>query len=105
MPAAKSSSVWGRGIRASWRGVSPAEVSKLLSLRLDATDLNRMEQLGVRAQTGKLNDVERAELDELVSVGQVITLLQSLARQHGIDQPALPHDAGSPSTKRRRRAS
>jgi len=91
-------------VKASWPHVTAAEVGRLLSLRLSQQDAERMRDLGEQAQSGTLNDVERAELAELVAVSEAITLLKSLARQAG-PSPAAGDEVGPPSPRRRRQAS
>jgi hypothetical protein len=63
------------------RGDLPKEAAKiLLSARLPAADLKRMEYLGELAQNGKLSPAERREAEAFDRVGLLLELLQSKAR-------------------------
>lgn len=52
----------------------------ILQARLPAEDMQRMVQLGERAQSGSLTPAERREAEAYDRVGLLIELLQSKAR-------------------------
>ena len=63
------------------RPMSAALARHILTLGFDADDQSRMGELAERNQAGQLNADERDELAHYVSVGHLLAVLQSQARQ------------------------
>jgi hypothetical protein len=62
-------------------GTFSAELATyLLALDFPAPDHARYEALSVKAQEGTLTEGEKAELDDLLTANDVLTILQSKAR-------------------------
>lgn len=62
-------------------GRMPLEAARaFLSIRLDPSDEQRVNELASKARDGSLSDEERAELDEYEHVAALLELLQSKAR-------------------------
>jgi hypothetical protein len=58
-----------------------AEVAKfILSLSISPSDQLKSRELSEKAQLGALTDVEKAELDDLLTTNDVLMILKSSAR-------------------------
>lgn len=80
MVAQLESSIWQRIVDPSWDSLSPEAAEGLLRLKFRQADTDRMNQLGALAQEGKLNEVEKSELDTYIRIGRMISILQAQAR-------------------------
>lgn len=73
--------ILARLIQAHERELTPEVARDLLSLRFEAGDLQRMNDLADRAQSGRLNEDERQEMERYLHVGNLLAVMQSKARQ------------------------
>lgn len=69
-----------------WDGKSaaltPALARHVLKLKFDETDTARMHELAEKNREGLLSNAELEELDNYVKVGDLLAILQSMARRH-----------------------
>jgi hypothetical protein len=61
--------------------LSKVEARALLKLRFSAEDIERMQRLTRRAQSGKLTTAERSEAENYDHLSTLLAIMQSLARQ------------------------
>ena len=62
-------------------GTLPAELAAyLLQLDFPPQDQLKYEELSEKAQSGTLSEFEQAELDDLLTASEVLSILQSKAR-------------------------
>lgn len=62
-------------------GISVQVARHVVKLGFSDEDTARMCELSRKARAGELTDAERAELDNYVTVGDLLALLQSKARK------------------------
>ena len=74
------SSALERIFRPAEGDLPPELAAYLLKLDFSPADHRRYEQLSERAQQGTLSRDEEAELDDLLTANDVLTILQSKAR-------------------------
>ena len=73
--------ILARLIESQDQRLAPEVARYLLSFAFQPRDIERMNQLAERAQTGKLNADERAELGSYLHVSNLLAVMQSKARQ------------------------
>ena len=73
--------ILARLIQARQGDLSPGAAEYLLSVRFDDRDVERMNALSELAREGKLSLEEEAELDSYIHVGNLLAILQSMARR------------------------
>jgi hypothetical protein len=61
--------------------VSRSAAREIVKLGFSQTDKDRMHELAVKNQEGRISAVELEELDNFIRVGDLMGLLQSKARQ------------------------
>jgi hypothetical protein len=62
-------------------GMNPALVESILALDFPEDDAVRIGELNLRANEGKLTDLEQSELEAYINVGDLLAYWQSKARQ------------------------
>lgn len=72
--------ILARIIRADEDPLSPDVARYLLSMRLPASDEERVNELSAKAQTGSLTEAETQELDSYLHIGFLLGVLQAKAR-------------------------
>lgn len=72
--------ILARIIRADADPLTPEVARYLLSMRLPASDEERVNELSARAQAGSLTDAESQELDSYLHIGFLLGVLQAKAR-------------------------
>lgn len=72
--------ILARIIQADEDPLTPDVARYLLSMRLPASDEDRVNELSARAQSGSLTDAETRELDSYLHVGYLLGILQARAR-------------------------
>jgi hypothetical protein len=73
--------ILARLIQAHERELAPEVARYLLSFRFEAGDLQRMNELVDRGQSGRLTEDERQELESYLHVSNLLAVMQSEARQ------------------------
>ena len=73
--------ILGRIIEADERELTPDAVHYLLSMRLPASDQERVDELSAKARAGSLSEAEGKELDGYLHVGSLLAAMQSNARR------------------------
>lgn len=63
------------------KSISPETARKLLELTFSPTHKDRVDALSQKAREGTLLPAEQGELDEFIRVADLLTILQSRARQ------------------------
>jgi hypothetical protein len=61
--------------------MNPALVESILALDFPEDDAVRIGELNLRANEGKLTDLEQSELEAYINVGDLLAYWQSKARQ------------------------
>ncbi len=74
------SSVLERLLRPSEGGLPLDFARQLLQLDFSAEDQARYQELSEKSQLGALNNVEKQELDDLLTANDVLTILQTKAQ-------------------------
>ena len=77
--------ILNRVIKPGERTFSPVGARAILKLDFDPSDRERMHELALKNQEGKLTGQEEAELQEYLHVGLLLDLLRSKAR-HSLKQ-------------------
>ena len=72
--------ILARMIRADEDPLTPEIARYLLSMRLPASDEERVNVLSAKAQAGSLTETETRELDSYLHVGYLLGVLQARAR-------------------------
>lgn len=72
--------ILARIIRADEDPLTPDVARYLLSMRLPASDEERVNELSARAQAGSLTHTETRELDSYLHIGFLLGVLQAKAR-------------------------
>jgi hypothetical protein len=62
--------------------MAPEAARLILTLGFSQDDRARMHELAVKNQEGAITPEERQELDSYVKVGDLLAILQSMARKH-----------------------
>lgn len=73
--------ILARIIQADERALSPEAAQYLLSMKLPATDEDRVNELSAKARAGSLTDAETQELDSYLHIGFLLGVMQSKARR------------------------
>ena len=73
--------ILARLIRTRPDDLSRDAANYLLSLRFDASDVSRMNELSEMARLGALATADAAELDSYIHVSNLLAVMQSKARQ------------------------
>lgn len=73
--------ILARLIQAHERGFSPEVARYLLSFKFQPSDVDRMNELAQGAQSGRLTEEERIELESYLHVSNLLVIMQSEARQ------------------------
>jgi hypothetical protein len=73
--------ILARIIEADERELTPEAVRYLLSMRLPASDEQRVDELSAKARAGSLSEAEGKELDTYLHVGSLLAVMQSNARR------------------------
>jgi hypothetical protein len=73
-------SILARIIRADEDPLSPDVARYLLSMRLPASDEERLNELSAKAQAGSMTEAETQELDSYLHIGFLLGVLQAKAR-------------------------
>lgn len=81
--------ILARIIRADEDPLSPDVALYLLSMRLPASDEERVNELSAKAQAGSLTDAETQELDSYLHIGFLLGVLQAKARGLLKQEPGL----------------
>jgi hypothetical protein len=74
-------SILARVIQAEERELSPEVARYLISMKLPASDEQRVNELSAKARAGDLTGNEARELDSYLHIGTLLGLMQSRARQ------------------------
>ena len=74
------SAILARVIRANEDPLTPDVARYLLSMRLPASDEERVNELSAKAQAGSMTDAEVQELDSYLHIGYLLGVLQAKAR-------------------------
>jgi hypothetical protein len=80
MAAKAPKSVVERVVSRGLSNLTPVEARRILRMKFGKSDLRRIHQLGVRAQSGALSQEERAELEGLLQLSSLLTQMHSRAR-------------------------
>jgi hypothetical protein len=75
-----ASAIWERTVEPKRSNLTPAAARALLRLKLSKADLNRADQLAVKARAGRLAAREERELEDHRTVGTALEFLKSKAR-------------------------
>lgn len=78
--------IWDRVIRADEGSVPPDVARFLLELDFREEDHRRLSELNELANEGRLNPLDRKELEHYIHVGDVLMLLHSKARRSLADR-------------------
>ncbi len=92
IPQNTEAAILSRLIQMRQDDLSRGVAEYLLSFRFDDGDIARMDELAELGRDGKLTDVELAELDSYLHVGNLLAVMQSKARR----ALNIPGAAGSP---------
>ena len=80
--------VWGRVLSPSLDDIKPEAARAILAMRLKKSDVERIYELSAFANQRPLDEVEGAELEALLDVGHLLTLMHSRARMALKRRPA-----------------
>ncbi|MGC1723192.1 MAG: hypothetical protein WA746_29790 [Isosphaeraceae bacterium] len=72
--------VFGRLVKPDHSDLSPEAAREILSLQFDDSDVQRMNQLSLKAQEGTLTPDEQAEIESYRRAGYLLGVLWSKAR-------------------------
>jgi hypothetical protein len=78
--AQSEAEIWSRTIEPENGNWSAEAAQALLALKLPAADVERVNQLSVKAREGALTSPESRELDNYLNVGRALELLKAKAR-------------------------
>ncbi len=81
MAATTQAEIFSRIFEPMKPNLSPAAAKSLLQLDFHTEDRARMNALAHKARLGKLTKQEDDELEKLIQVGHLLTIMQSKARQ------------------------
>ena len=81
IPRNSEAAILARLIQTQDRNLAPEVAQYLLSFAFEPRDMERMNELAQRAQEAALDDVEREELESYLHVGNLLSVMQSKARQ------------------------
>jgi hypothetical protein len=73
--------ILARILKADDREITPEVARYLLSIKLPASDEERVNELSAKARAGSLSDEETKELDSYLHIGSLLAVLQSKARR------------------------
>jgi hypothetical protein len=73
--------ILARIIQAEERELTPEVARYLLSMKLPASDEERVQELSAKARSGLLTDSETQELDSYLHIGILLGVMQSKARR------------------------
>lgn len=73
--------ILARIIQSDERELTPEIARYLLSMKLPATDEERVNELSAKARSGSLTENETQELDSYLHIGMLLGIMQSKARQ------------------------
>lgn len=76
-----TTAIWSRAIQAERGDLSPEAAHSILGIRLSDDDRRRAEQLAVKATESALSPAEEDEIESYRSVGRLLELMKSKARQ------------------------
>lgn len=91
VPRNDAAGIFARVWEGTTGGISVPVARYVLKLGFSEEDKVRMHELAERNREGKLTAQERAELDNFVTVGDLLALLQSKARKV-LKQAAAPRN-------------
>jgi hypothetical protein len=72
--------ILARIIQADERDLTPDAARYLLSMKLPASDEDRVNELSAKARAGTLTEAETQELDSYLHIGFLLGVLQAKAR-------------------------
>lgn len=72
--------ILARIIQADERELTPDAARCLLSMKLPASDEDRVDELSAKARAGSLTELETQELDSYLHIGSLLGVLQAKAR-------------------------
>ncbi len=78
--ASAEAAILGRLVKPKRADFSPAVADALLNLDFDQRDRDRMHELAIKSQEGRLTKAEEEELDSYRRIGYFVDLLRSKAR-------------------------
>jgi len=78
--AESEAEIWSRTIEPDNGNLSPEAAQALMTLKLPAADVERVNELSAKAREGSLTPEESRELDNYLNVGRALELLQAKAR-------------------------
>lgn len=81
IPQNTEAAILSRLIQMRQDDLSRGVAEYLLSFRFDDGDIARMDELAELGREGKLTNVELAELDSYLHVGNLLAVMQSKARR------------------------
>ena len=81
VPPKTEAEILARLIQAREQELAPEVARYLLGFAFDTSDIERMNALAEQAQQGKLTNEGQAELDSYLHVSDLLTVMQSKARQ------------------------
>ena len=73
--------ILARIIQSEERELTPEVARYLLSMKLPASDEERVQELSAKARSGSLTDSETQELDSYLHIGILLGVMQSKARR------------------------
>lgn len=73
--------ILARIIQSDDRELTPDAARYLLSMKLPASDENRVNELSAKAQSGSLTESERVELESYLHIGTLLGVMQSKGRR------------------------
>jgi hypothetical protein len=73
--------ILARIIQSDDRVLTPEAARYLLSMKLPASDENRVNELSAKARSGSLTESERVELESYLHIGTLLGVMQSKARR------------------------
>lgn len=88
IPANTEAAILARIIQADESELTPEAARYLLSMKLPATDEDRVNELSAKARHGSLTEIEQQELESYLHIGILLGIIQSRARR-------LVHSGGS----------
>ena len=80
MVALNKDILWERIVSPSLSGLTPSAARALLGVRFAKADIDRFNFLSKKAKRGRLTDNQRVELELLLDIGNLLTLMHSQAR-------------------------
>ena len=72
--------IWNRAIQPEQGSLTPDAARALLGIKLSAQDVDRINELSLKARDGTLTEIEGRELDDYLNVGRTLGLLKAKAR-------------------------